>query len=62
MKNYKIGVSLEMHGYVNIEAESLEEAMKIAEQNLAIELVDGSYVHGSWEVDYEKTYTINKEE
>ena len=50
-KKFKIPVTWEMFGFVEIEAESLEEAMDIAEGD-DIELPDEKhYVDASWEVN-----------
>ena len=48
-KTFKIPVSWEMYGYVNVEAESLDEAIKIVENDS--NLPDGEYIGGSFEVD-----------
>lgn len=52
MPKYKIPCSWQMYGMMEIEADSLEEAVEIAnsdEQNLP----EGSYVEASFEVDEE---------
>ena len=51
MKTYKIGVVWQMYGYVEVEAESLAEAIHEAQDAPLPE--DGSYVEGSFEVDVE---------
>lgn len=48
MKTYKIPVVWQMYGYVEVEAESLDEAIQKAQD---APLPDGSYVEGSFEVD-----------
>ena len=48
---YTIPCSWQMYGYLKIQAESLEEAIKLAENDY--NLPDGSYVEASFEVDYE---------
>ena len=49
MTKYKIAVEWACYGTVNIEAESLEEAMIIAGNDLNdIPLPLGSYIDGSW--------------
>ena len=53
MKNFRIPVSWQMYGWVDIKAESLREAAEIAETNSDIGLPEGDYVEGSWEVDWE---------
>lgn len=49
---YRIPVSWEMYGHVEVEADSLEEAISIAESD-ETPLPDGDYINGSFEVDYE---------
>lgn len=51
MKTWNIPVSWEEYGEVEIEAESLEEAINIAQNDPTIELPDGSYLEGSWRVE-----------
>ena len=48
MKTWKIPVSWEMMGFVNVEARSLEEAIDIAAKDNSIGLPEGDYVDGSW--------------
>lgn len=52
MKNYKIPCSWQMYGYVTVEAESLDDAILIAEGD-DVSLPDGEYVSGSFEIDYD---------
>ena len=49
MKTYKIPVVWQMHGYVEVEADSLSEAIREAQAAPLPE--DGSYIEGSFEVD-----------
>jgi hypothetical protein len=49
MKTYKIPVVWQMHGYVEVEAESMSEAVNNAMDAPLPE--DGSYIEGSFEVD-----------
>ena len=51
MKTYKIGVVWQMYGYVEVEAESLAEA--IHEADFAPLPENGEYIEGSFEVDVE---------
>ena len=54
MKTYKIGVVWQMYGYVDVEANSLEEAVKEVEAGGDMPLpMDGEYIEGSFEVDVE---------
>lgn len=55
MKTYKIGVVWQMYGYVEVEANSLEEAVKEVEDgggDMPLPM-DGEYIEGSFEVDVE---------
>lgn len=51
MKTYKVPVVWQMYGYVEVEADSLAEA--IHEADAAPLPEDGSYVEGSFEVDHD---------
>ena len=53
MKKWTIPVSWTMMGTVNVEANTLEEAIEIARDNEEIIPIpdDGDYLSGSWEVD-----------
>ena len=55
MKTYKIPCSWEMYGYMDIEAETLEEAVAEADHFLT-PLPEGNYVEDSFEVDTEVLY------
>lgn len=52
MKTWKIPVTWEMYGTVEIKANTLEEAFELAEDD-SIPLPDGDYVNASWKVDSE---------
>lgn len=54
MKTYKIPVVFQMFGYVEMEADSIEDAVKKVENGHGdVPLpVDADYVEGSFEVDY----------
>ena len=52
MATWKIPVSWEMSGFVEVEAPSLKEAISIAETN-DLALPNGCYVDASWKVDAE---------
>ena len=53
MKTYKIGVVWQQYGYVEVEANNLEEAIHIV-QSTDVPLPDnGEYIEGSFEVDVE---------
>ncbi len=49
MKTYKIPVVWQMHGYVEVEADSMSEAVNKAYDTPLPD--DGSYIEGSFEVD-----------
>ena len=55
MKTYKIPVVWQMHGYVEVEAESMVEAVdKVQNGNGDMPLPDtADYVEGSFEVDHD---------
>ena len=55
MKTWRIPVSWEVCGVTEVEADSLEEAIEIAETDESIALPDGIYIEGSWKVDTEDT-------
>jgi hypothetical protein len=63
-KTFKIPVSWEVYGEVKIEAESIEDALKIFEEtqdSLPLPL-ESNYVDGSFKLnDEETTYLINSE-
>lgn len=50
MKTYKIPVIWSCYGFVNIQAENLEEAIELAEE---APLPDGDYIDDSFEIDLE---------
>ena len=49
MKTYKVPVVWQMYGYVEIEADSMSEAINMTYR--AALPSDGSYIEGSFEVD-----------
>ena len=62
MKKYTIDCSWEMYGHIDIEANSLEEAIQIAEsEKTKLSDVTADYVSGSFVVDYDTTYDQNGE-
>jgi hypothetical protein len=62
MKDFRIPVSWQMYGWVDIKAESLKEAAEILETNSDVGLPDGDYVEDSWEIDWEiVTESIDEE-
>ena len=61
MANFKVAVSWSLFGEMNIEAETLEDAIKIAEEDTEIPLPDGEYIDGSFMVDPEMSKELNKD-
>jgi hypothetical protein len=54
MKTWKIPVTWEMYGYVEVEAPTLDNAIEIAwDDNDEIPLPEGDYINGSWRVEDE---------
>jgi hypothetical protein len=53
MKRYKIPCVWEVYGYMNIEAGSIREAIKIAEDESTKLPTESSYIEGSFWVDYD---------
>jgi len=60
MAKFKVAVSWEISGELNIEAENLSDAIKIAEEDMDIPLPDGEYVDGSFKVDPEMSKLLNE--
>ena len=52
MKTYKIGLIWQMYGYVEVEANSLAEAIHIVHSTDVPLPENGEYIEGSFEVDY----------
>jgi hypothetical protein len=52
MKTYKINVVWQMYGSVEVEANSLEEAVKEVDDGVSLP-DNGEYIDGSFEVDVE---------
>ena len=56
MSKYTVDCSWEMYGHIDIEAESVEEAIEIAEsESTKLSDVTSDYVSGSFKVDYDTT-------
>lgn len=52
MKTWKIPVTWEVYGYVEVEAPTLDKAIEIArDDNGEIPLPEGDYIEGSWRVE-----------
>ena len=52
-KKYKIPVSWQMYGYMDIEAEDWDEAIEIANDDATSLPSNADYVDGSFEVDHD---------
>ena len=61
-KYYEIPCTWEVYGTVEIEADSLEEAIELAERDDSPMPDDSDYVDGSFQVDRVIAEEINKDE
>lgn len=59
MKIYEIPCSWEMYGIMKIEADSLEDALELSQDEY---LPDAEYIIDSFNIDYEALDDYNKEE
>ena len=55
-----VDCSWEMYGHVVIEAEDVDEAISIAEQQTKLSDIASDYVSGSFEVDHDTTRVVSK--
>jgi len=56
MTRYTVDCSWEMYGHIDIEADSAEEAIKIAEsESTKLSDITSDYVSESFQVDYDTT-------
>ena len=55
MSKFIVDCSWEMYGHVEIEAEDVDEAIHIAEQQTKLSDITSDYVPGSFEVDHDIT-------
>ena len=53
MQKYKIPCVWEVYGYIEIEAETLQDAIELAEQDDRPLPKESSYIEGSFWVDYD---------
>lgn len=60
MKRWKIPVSWEMFGIVEIEANTLEEALEMAWDDFVDIPDNGNYIDASWRVDDENPEYVRK--
>lgn len=59
---YRLAVDWEVFGEIEIEANSLEEAIQIGiEDNPPISLPESNYIDGSWKINEEMSKFLNKE-
>ena len=56
MTKFTVDCSWQMYGHVEIEAEDVDEAIHIAEQQTRLTDITSDYVSGSFEVDRDSTY------
>ena len=61
IKKYKIPCCWQMYGYLDVEAESWDEAIEEAEADDTPQPTDGDYVEASFEVDHD-TIEFEREE
>lgn len=53
MQTYRIPCHWEVYGYMDVEADSIQEAIKIAEDESSNLPTESSYIQGSFMVDYD---------
>ena len=58
MTKYIVDCSWQMYGHVVIEAEDVDEAIHIVEQQTKLSDITSDYVMGSFEVDYDTTRDV----
>jgi hypothetical protein len=59
MPKFKVAVSWEMYGVVEVEAESVEDAILIVNMDNDIPLPDGDYVDDSFQANEDVTIEMN---
>ena len=59
MAKFAVAVSWEVCGVMDIEAESLDEAIRIAKEDQDLPLPDGDYIDGSFRVDSQMSEEMN---
>lgn len=59
MKQFKIPVVYTVYGYVDVEAENIEEAIDMANDPDCPLPDEADYVKGTWEVDVVAAYEVN---
>ena len=59
MAKFAVAVSWEVCGVMDIEAESLDEAIRIAKEDQDLPLPDGDYIDGSFLVDSQMSEEMN---
>ena len=60
-RKFTVYYSWEMCGEIAIEANSVDEAIKIVETEIKLSRMDSHYLKGSFEVYLEDTYSENEE-
>ena len=56
MAKYIVDCSWQMYGHVEVEAEDVDEAIHIVEQQTRLSDITSDYVAGSFKVDHDTTY------
>jgi len=59
MKTYKISCTWEVFGEAEVDADSLKEALDIAEADDDLPLPEANYVDGSFKIDREMSAYLN---
>ena len=57
---YKIAISWQECGEIEVEADNLEQALEIAQNDEGIDLPVGTYIDASWKVDEEMSKYLNE--
>ena len=55
MSKFTVDCSWEMYGHIDVEAESVEQAIQIVEKDIKLSKITADYVSESFQVDYETT-------
>ena len=55
MSKFTVDCSWEMYGHIDVEAESVEQAIQIVEKDIKLSKITADYVSESCQVDYETT-------
>jgi|TARA_R110000851_G_scaffold107133_1_gene227161 hypothetical protein len=55
MSKFTVDCSWEMYGHIDVEADSVEEAIKSVEKDINLSEITADYVSESFQVDYDTT-------